>query len=253
MVTNSELKAAVRELRQHFGETQQQFASRLNSAVITVARWETTRPPSGPALEQLHTAALAANVTRCEQVFKEALDGNVELRPEDSRDRLDFLSLREKTLALALVTMLRDPERHTETLKAIEPALRKCLDGFKAVFDAEDLDERLARVAVGMYRKGALPERIAEKLGIGLDAVEKIVALYQFALIRPVTRVRVHAVAHVRKAVVSRTRRKSSQTPKPIKPIVPVGTMASSVQVESNRRKLSQTLEHSLQLESNQK
>jgi transcriptional regulator with XRE-family HTH domain len=252
MVTRRELTEAVRELRQHFGETQQQFALRLNSAVITVARWETSRPPSGPALEQLHSISRAQSVSRCEQVFKEALDGNVEVQSEDSGDRLDFLNPREKVLALALVTMLRDHERHTETLKSIEPALVKCLDAFKAVFDAEDLDERMARVVISRHRKGVLPERIAEELDIGLDAVEKIVALYQFALIRPLNRKRALAIAHVTRTVKTRQSRKLSQTLEPIKPVVPAGTTTGSLRPESNRRKLSQTLERSLRQVSKQ-
>lgn len=55
----SELSKAVRDLRERLGESQQAFSNRLGIALNTIARYETTRDPSGQALEQLSDMAFA--------------------------------------------------------------------------------------------------------------------------------------------------------------------------------------------------
>ena len=47
------------KLRQALGESQQQFAQRLNMAIRTIARYETVRPPRALALVQLQRIAEA--------------------------------------------------------------------------------------------------------------------------------------------------------------------------------------------------
>jgi transcriptional regulator with XRE-family HTH domain len=53
------LTATVRELRESLGLTQQEFAHRLNKAISTVIRYETTREPRGKALIELAEFASA--------------------------------------------------------------------------------------------------------------------------------------------------------------------------------------------------
>jgi transcriptional regulator with XRE-family HTH domain len=48
------------DLRTALGETQQAFASRLRTAIATIARYETSRPPSGTALASLAVVAQEA-------------------------------------------------------------------------------------------------------------------------------------------------------------------------------------------------
>ena len=48
---------AVRKLRESLNQTQQEFAQRLGTAITTIARWETTRPPKGKALSDLSALA----------------------------------------------------------------------------------------------------------------------------------------------------------------------------------------------------
>ena len=64
----SKLTELVKELRLALGDTQQSFATRLGTAIRTVARWETIRPPHGEVLarftllaEEHHLTGLAAN------------------------------------------------------------------------------------------------------------------------------------------------------------------------------------------------
>jgi transcriptional regulator with XRE-family HTH domain len=51
------LSEAVIELRTSLGDTQQQFAERLHTALSTVARYETSRPPAGGMLLRLAVIA----------------------------------------------------------------------------------------------------------------------------------------------------------------------------------------------------
>jgi transcriptional regulator with XRE-family HTH domain len=52
------LTEVVRDFRLALGDTQQSFAARLNLAISTVVRYESTRPPKGKALSQFYKAAV---------------------------------------------------------------------------------------------------------------------------------------------------------------------------------------------------
>lgn len=62
----------VRKLRRCFGETQDDFARRLDVAVVTVARWETSRPPDGKALLKLANLARANSFDECAALLDQA-------------------------------------------------------------------------------------------------------------------------------------------------------------------------------------
>jgi transcriptional regulator with XRE-family HTH domain len=64
---------AVRDLRTALGESQQAFAYRMKTAIRTVARYETVRPPKGKWLAEFYGMAaetgnqkLACSRTLCE-------------------------------------------------------------------------------------------------------------------------------------------------------------------------------------------
>ena len=64
---------ALVDLREHLGETQQQFANRIGAAVTTVARWETKRPPKGKILAQLEQAARNSGAVDIAEFFHTTL------------------------------------------------------------------------------------------------------------------------------------------------------------------------------------
>src|SRR4051794_39269066 len=64
----SEIAAAVVQVRNKLGESQQAFSNRLGVAIQTVARWETHRPPSG---EILLVLAQLASQHGCKQAYEE--------------------------------------------------------------------------------------------------------------------------------------------------------------------------------------
>ena len=53
----SPVSEAVRNLRLALGESQQAFAYRMKTAIRTIARYETIRPPKGKALSEFFRVA----------------------------------------------------------------------------------------------------------------------------------------------------------------------------------------------------
>jgi len=64
---------AVRELRTALGESQQAFAYRMKTAIRTIARYETVRPPKGRALAELQQVATDTGHQKLASIFKDAL------------------------------------------------------------------------------------------------------------------------------------------------------------------------------------
>jgi transcriptional regulator with XRE-family HTH domain len=69
----SRLSGAVTRLRKALGQTQQQFAQTLGTAVTTIARYETSRNPSGTVLVRLKNLARAAGLEDLDNIFYSAL------------------------------------------------------------------------------------------------------------------------------------------------------------------------------------
>jgi transcriptional regulator with XRE-family HTH domain len=71
---------AVRELRESLSQSQQQFSNTIGVAMNTVARWETTRPPKGKALNDLRELAIENKKTELAWIFGDALLGELGLK-----------------------------------------------------------------------------------------------------------------------------------------------------------------------------
>jgi hypothetical protein len=80
---------AVRKLRKALGE--QQFAYRMKTAIRTIARYETVRPPKGRVLRQLETIAAENNLPHLAEVFHGALDQELGV-PNAEKIRIDTLA-----------------------------------------------------------------------------------------------------------------------------------------------------------------
>jgi transcriptional regulator with XRE-family HTH domain len=82
---------AVRKLRKELGESQQQFAYRMKTAIRTVARYETVRPPKGKVLRQLEVLAIENNLHHLADVFRGALNQELGM-PSAEMVRIDALA-----------------------------------------------------------------------------------------------------------------------------------------------------------------
>lgn len=69
----SDVSLALTELREALGDSMQQFANRMGTAVTTIGRYETARPPTGTALRRFHAMAKRRGLTRVTEVFAEAI------------------------------------------------------------------------------------------------------------------------------------------------------------------------------------
>jgi len=72
--TRHPLSKAALQLRLALGETQQQFAARLGTAITTIARYETVRPPSGLHLGPYLKVAAEHRFLDIAIVFKKAIE-----------------------------------------------------------------------------------------------------------------------------------------------------------------------------------
>ena len=75
---------AAREVRLAVGETQQQFAARMQAAIRTIARYETVRPPASRALIKYRIVAEhAAGRPDLAKLFENAYEGEIGRGPGD--------------------------------------------------------------------------------------------------------------------------------------------------------------------------
>ena len=103
--------AAVRALRQSLGESQQQLAFRMKTAIRTIARYETTRPPKGKVLAHFKQIAAENGREDLAEVFAQALAEELKL-PSFSGFNLDVTAKnqREEFYGSVMLAMLRNPE-----------------------------------------------------------------------------------------------------------------------------------------------
>lgn len=78
----SPVSRAVRELRQACGESQQAFAYRMKTAIRTIARYETVRPPRGAELGQFLELAVAKQRNDLAEVFARAVADELKMKAE---------------------------------------------------------------------------------------------------------------------------------------------------------------------------
>lgn len=107
------IQNAVRRLRKALGETQEQFAHRLKTAVRTIARYEGERPPTGLVLAQLKQLADANDLQDVANVFHDAILR--ELGQDHIQNLGEFYSMtltkpEEIRPVRALVEALRNPQ-----------------------------------------------------------------------------------------------------------------------------------------------
>lgn len=91
-IRRSKFAEAVRELRAHLGETQQQFAGRLGTSVVTVAKYETDMSRPGAAtLARLAQISAENNLPDLALKFRKEFIPYLKLSPEEQR-RADIMS-----------------------------------------------------------------------------------------------------------------------------------------------------------------
>lgn len=81
-MARSEVSEGIRNLRIAIGDTQQQFANRLDLAMSTVVRYESSREPRGTELARFWRLAMEQRLPEYAEVFAKAMGEELEMRAE---------------------------------------------------------------------------------------------------------------------------------------------------------------------------
>jgi transcriptional regulator with XRE-family HTH domain len=104
MPSSLSVPRAVRELRHSLHESQQAFAYRMKTAIRTIARYETIRPPRGSVLAQLEEVAMEAGRADLAAVFRQAL-------AEELGSPSQLMSPEERAWSQVICNLLRNRQR----------------------------------------------------------------------------------------------------------------------------------------------
>jgi transcriptional regulator with XRE-family HTH domain len=156
----SAVSLALTALREGLGDTQQQFAVRLATTTVTIARWETSHPPSGKTLERLIKVAKKYRHAESMKIFdaafrRETYWRDVERRIGQIRDRFN---LKDANDQLQLLLMATEPRVLPETPEERQMDIQALAD--MREMQLEELHRQLSEV-----REAAL--KLADLIAVG--------------------------------------------------------------------------------------
>jgi transcriptional regulator with XRE-family HTH domain len=175
-----EVSEAVLRLRTVFEETQTQFAARLGTAVVTVARWETSRIPSKEWLRKLEELANSKGWTVYADVFRSARVGDLSIRTVRTAEVAPPIC-RDETETRLVLALLREHRNqaaykkpYRQLMSALQPALhdidRDIRESSIAKFDAP-------HTVMSLFKAGLSQQKIAEHLRMPESLVGEIYLL----------------------------------------------------------------------------
>jgi DNA-binding transcriptional regulator YiaG len=173
------LRAAVSELRNRMGLSQTQFGLRLGKALPTIQRWETLRPPKGPALVQLMTLAAGINETSIAEVFRTALSEELAYTvsaPKPGTDPMFSVEPGEQAEFDVLAAVLRSPAlaKERKRWEKLSAPLKRQLA------EAKFLRDRNEKIWEGKDLDGIRKDVDSRGIAIGSTTIDSIESLRQF-------------------------------------------------------------------------
>lgn len=165
------VSAAVRQLREELGETQQQFALRMQTAIRTIARYETTRPPKGKVLRQLEVLALEARQLELAGIFRMALAEEIGGVPPFDTSSHGWEGMPPlDSEATTFWWMRQNPKKYAEELLLWEQissaAKQDLLDRRRELANAR----RMIDSMVKLLKQGRTKEEIEDLLSVTINA-----------------------------------------------------------------------------------
>jgi len=171
-----ELSDSVRKLREALGQTQQQFAQTLNTAITTIARYETGRSPQGWFLARLAEVAAQNNMTELATVFRGALvkelgswdstGYTLALEPKDDVERL-YVS--------AVLAVLRN-KQYVDLVPKLNRVLRDVAKISIEKLEWHQKSRETERLVKDMAAAGRTPDDIASRVGLPAEEVRKFLS-----------------------------------------------------------------------------
>jgi transcriptional regulator with XRE-family HTH domain len=178
------LTDAVKALRSALGDTQHAFANRMKTAIRTVARWETIRPPSGVSLAQLEGLAATNGLEDLAAVFRAAIADEL-----GSWDTSEFKSIgiaprteSEKLWVAAVLITLRNSEFVKNRVKLIS-SLREPAKACIRIVERHHSANRVTREADRLLDMGVEPGVIANDLKVPEEDIRNRAAVRNMARI----------------------------------------------------------------------
>ena len=169
-----ELSLAVKQLREALGQTQQQFAQTLSTAITTIARYETGRAPQGQFLARLAEIASQNNQPKLADVFRSAL--TKEIGSWDSTGYtlggIEPRNDRERLYVAAVLAVLRNPE-YTTVIPKLNQALKKAATVSIEILEWTKKKNAAQDIANEMAEAGKTPAEIAARLEVPVDEVRR--------------------------------------------------------------------------------
>jgi transcriptional regulator with XRE-family HTH domain len=167
------LSRAVRQLRQALGESQEQFARRLKTAVRTIARYEGERPPTGLVLARLKQLADTHDLPELAKAFQQAIENQLgdEYIHQLGESYVISLSKPEEIAPVrALVESLRNPVYQQIAAKATR-VLAPLIEEFQKISEQRRVAARLTEALLAAYRTGKTDRELAHFFELSLAEV----------------------------------------------------------------------------------
>jgi transcriptional regulator with XRE-family HTH domain len=162
------------------GQTQQQFAQTLNTAITTIARYETGRSPQGWFLARLAEVAGQNNLTELATIFRGALvkelgswdstGYTLAIEPKDDVERL-YVS--------AVLVVLRNSE-FTRLIPQLNNVLAKVAKLSIEKLEWHKKNKELQRIVREMATAGKTPDEIASRIGLPVQEVRQFLGWDRF-------------------------------------------------------------------------
>jgi transcriptional regulator with XRE-family HTH domain len=165
------VSAAVRQLREELGESQQQFALRMQTAIRTIARYETVRPPKGKVLRQLEVLALEARQLELAGIFRMALAEEMGIVPLFDKSSHTWEGMPPlDSDAATFWWMRKNPNKYAEELRLwgqiSSAAKQDLLDRRKELANSRKMIDSVVK----LLKQGRTKEEIEDLLRVTINA-----------------------------------------------------------------------------------
>ena len=170
----------VRKLRGSFGETQEEFARRMDTAVVTIARWETSRPPRGKALKALAELARSKSLPEYADVFEQAARGEIpplrrtvkfkEIEPQDEE---------EASLFAAVARINRNRGEYRKDFSRLKKAVERAMNDINELVAEAQASADVRQAIVRLFQEGKTDDEIAALFNLNPEHVKQMLVFHR--------------------------------------------------------------------------
>jgi transcriptional regulator with XRE-family HTH domain len=165
----------VRKLRLGLGDTQQDFAQRLQTAIRTVARWEAGHWPNNRTVAQLEQLARVHGFTDLADGFRTGLSKAIGTRlalVAEFDPRLNLPKTREEKILVHSFLLALRSQHHAKLASSLKQSLKPISDAAEQIVESLETEERLGNAVDLLLAGGTPPQEIASMLKVDADWVK---------------------------------------------------------------------------------